>query len=111
MWSRQLITTKDALAQLDEIWRWNVDHYGRDHAHNYIEKLNDFIEKSIFPSPDKGRLLPDLKKPAYYRNFKKTGFSHGHVIVYSFDLQTVVITNIFHTAQNWVTQLRKKRDK
>lgn len=32
-----------ALEALREIWRWNADHYGPDHADGYVEYLNSAL--------------------------------------------------------------------
>jgi plasmid stabilization system protein ParE len=90
--------------RLAEIWRWNADKYGEAHATEYVEFLRNRTRtlRSEYP---RGRVVPSRSSYRYV-TLKKRARGHGYVVVYQVLETEVYIFYYFHTAQNWVTQLR-----
>jgi plasmid stabilization system protein ParE len=88
-----------AIAELDDIWRWNAERYSLPHADEYLQFLRGKIA-DLARNHAKGRALgsrPDL----HYIVAKRRARGHGHVAVYTFNDEEVLILHVFHTAQDW----------
>jgi plasmid stabilization system protein ParE len=88
-----------AQSQLDEIWDWNEEHYGADHADHYIEFLEQFINTlgTDYQQGEQISFRPELRFILIRRKSK----GHGHIAVYSVDESQVSLLHVFHTAQDW----------
>jgi plasmid stabilization system protein ParE len=96
---REVGLSTATLETLREIWQWNADRYGTDHADGYLQFLQTAIETLARPEtagrPIAGR--PDLR---YLLIRRRTG-GHGHVAVFQVDGNQVTVLRLFHTAQDW----------
>jgi plasmid stabilization system protein ParE len=96
--------TPEALANLDEIWDWNAEQYGRVHADSYIEFLRKRTDRlsAEYASGKPVRANPKLFCSVIQRKKKR----HGHIVVYEVNDDVVVrILRYFHTAQDWQNKL------
>lgn len=93
-------TARDALR---EIWLWNADRYGPEHADGYLRFLENAIGTLARPEvagrPVPGR--PDLR----YLPFRRRAGAHGHVIVFHAAGDQVTVLRLFHTAEDWQSSL------
>lgn len=92
-----------ALKQLDEIWDWNEQIYSRSHAARYIDFLERRIDAigEIYQQGWPVESHPGL----YYLVIRRKAKRHGHIAVYRFDDKLVEVLYLFHTAQDWQSQL------
>jgi len=91
-------------SRLAEIWRWNAERYGDAHATQYVELLRNQT-LALRSEYAKGRVVP--KSHSYrYLTLKKRSRGHGYVVVYQILEAEVYIIYYFHTAQDWVIQLK-----
>jgi plasmid stabilization system protein ParE len=96
-----------SLRQLKEIWTFNAGRHGAKWADSYIA----FLERGISLLSDQymnGKSVensPELK----YWIIKKRNSGDGHLAVFEVEEQTgtVKIHLIFHTKQDWQSQLRE----
>ncbi len=101
--SRRIVYAKDALREMDGIIQWNENAYSKAHAQDYI----DFVKRNIAllaENPSLGKQLaarPELR----YLNVRKGTRGHGHVVVYEASDATIVIAHVFHSAQDWQSNL------
>jgi len=56
--------SQNATLSLDEIWEWNADHYGVDHADRYIAFLLAETNK-LAESTFRGKAVPAVLKLSY----------------------------------------------
>ena len=96
--------TPEALSNLDEIWNWNAEQYGRVHADSYIEFLRKRTDRL---SADYAGGKPVTANPTLcYRVIQRKKKRHGHIVVYEVNDDGVVrILRYFHTAQDWQNKL------
>lgn len=100
-----VILSPTAVAELHEVWQWNAEHYSPPHADSY----HRFLKERVYGlarihglgKPVSGR--PDLR----YVIIRRKAKGHGHIVVYRVSTAAVEILHIFHTAQDWQTQLAK----
>ncbi|MGD0540438.1 MAG: type II toxin-antitoxin system RelE/ParE family toxin [Tepidisphaeraceae bacterium] len=93
-----------ALANLDEIWDWNAEQYGRAHANSYAEFLQRRTDR-LSTDYAHGKPVPTNPK-LYYRVIQRKKKRHGHIVVYEVNDDDVVrILRYFHTAQDWQNKL------
>ena len=96
-----LVTTAEALADLDEIWDWNAAAYGKSHADRYIAFLKSQADN--LPASPVGR---SIASTAYlYRVLRRKSKGYGHVVVFEIDGSIIRVIRYFHTAQNWQAKL------
>lgn len=89
--------------RLAEIWRWNAQRYGEDHATRYVEFLEQKT-RTLKTEYVRGHSVP--KRPAYrYMTIKRRAKGHGYVVVYEIRETELFIFYYFHTAQDWQAQL------
>src|SRR5579863_7129120 len=97
-----------ALKELDEIWDWNNKHYSSDHADEYIEFLERYIDAL---STDHRRGKQVSVRPALtYILIRRKSKGHGHIAVYSVDEARVNVLHVFHTAQDWQAKLKEEAE-
>ena len=90
--------------RLAEIWRWNAERYGEDHATKYIGFLEQHT-RALKLEYLRGRGVPG--RPSYrYITIKKRVKGHGYVVVYQICETEIFIFYYFHTAQDWLGQLQ-----
>jgi len=92
-----------AIDQLDEIWSWNLNRYGLEHADAYLAFLKTAIDK-LDRTYSEGKIVPS-RKGYRYVNLRKKNRGQGHVAVYRFNDVIVEILHVFHSAQNWQTHV------
>jgi|GEM_PF-868030 len=113
--SRKLTVTLSpkALAALDLIWDWNAKAYSINHAHRYIAFLKEQTQRleDEFFAGKAVRKHPNL----CYITIKLRRKGNGHVAVYEFVGDDILVLNYFHTAQDWRTKLscrtRRRRNR
>jgi plasmid stabilization system protein ParE len=96
-----------ARSELEEIWEWNDQSFGRQHAANYVDFLIKHIER-LGRDHQTGRSIsarPELR----YLPIKFKSGGHYHVAVYSVGERAVNILHIFHTAQDWQAKLTAEK--
>jgi plasmid stabilization system protein ParE len=97
----------EALADLDEIWVWNAERYGKVHANSYVEFLQQKTDR-LSAEYASGRPVP-LNPQLQYRVIQKKKKRHGHIVVYEITgSATVRIIRYFHTAQDWHGKLSEE---
>ena len=92
-----------AIAELEAIWQWNLEHYSPDHADRYIEYLRENID-ALSDGYDRGKRVgfrPDLR----YILIRRKSRGHGHVAVYAVNESQVRVLHVFHSAQDWRAKL------
>ena len=94
----RVVISRRAQLDLDEIWEYNVNAYGLEHADRYLSFLED----------ETARLAVDYKlfatvpnRPGLQRMTIRKGRGHGHVAVFEVKGETVEVLRYFHTAQDW----------
>jgi plasmid stabilization system protein ParE len=96
--------TPEALANLEEIWDWNAERYGRVHADTYIEFLRNRTDR-LSTDYGAGKPVPANRR-LYYRVIQRRKKRHGHIVVYEVNDDNIVrILRYFHTAQDWQNNL------
>ena len=96
-----------ALKELDEIWDWNQQHYGSEHADQYIEFLERHIDALSTDHP-RGKQVGSRPELSYILIRRKSG-GHGHIAVYGVDETQVNVLHVFHSAQDWQTKLIEEK--
>ncbi|SRR5579871_6827300 len=100
---RQVVLTAAAETDLNEIWRWNADHYDRSRADKYTQFLRDSLV-AIAATARPGKSLPgnsDLR----YILLRRKSRGHGHIAVFKPEPSRIVVLQIFHTAQDWQSEI------
>ncbi|HEX4052955.1 MAG TPA: type II toxin-antitoxin system RelE/ParE family toxin [Tepidisphaeraceae bacterium] len=101
--------TPEALANLDEIWDWNAERYGRIRADSYVEFLQRRTDR-LSTEYARGRRIPANTK-LRYRVIQRTKKRHGHIVVYEVNDDDVVrVLRYFHTAQDWQNKLQEEAE-
>jgi plasmid stabilization system protein ParE len=95
-----------ALASLNQIWDWNAQIHGADHANRYLTFLRTETAK-LSHLHFAGKRVPTRHNLSYIIIQRRRG-AHGHVAVYELIGKVVHILNYYHTAQDWQTKLREK---
>lgn len=96
-----IIYSPSALAELEDIWVWNAERYGREQADKYVQFLFESIEK-LSSMPLLGSPL-SKRRDVRWLLMKWKAKGYGHVAVYVVDEESSVVTiaHIFHTSQQW----------
>jgi plasmid stabilization system protein ParE len=100
---RKVTVSTAVLEKLREIWRWNAEHHGPDHADSYLEFLETALGTLARPEVD-GRSVagrPDLR----YLFIRRRSGNHGHIAVFHVGAGVVTVLHLFHSAQDWQTAL------
>ncbi len=84
----------------------NEKTYGCDHAERYVNFLRQHID-ALGESYFQGRVVESRPKLRYIRISRRSR-GHGHVAVYRVDANKVAVLHIFHTAQDWQTNLAEE---
>lgn len=95
--------TQTAADSLSGIWAWNLERYGQAHAQRYLVFLVNRIKK-LDVEYDKGSEVPgvpDLRILLVKRRSK----SHGHLVVFRRQQDTIQVLKIYHTAEDWQTKI------
>jgi toxin ParE1/3/4 len=89
MKSLPYIISKEAIADLDEIWHYTVETWSVDQANRYYDLILQEIEY-ICKAPNSGKPLDDIRKG--YRVSKVK----SHLVFYRIANQTIEIIRILH---------------
>jgi plasmid stabilization system protein ParE len=105
----RIVYAPSALAELDEIWNWNLERNGFNQAQAYLTFLRSEVD-ALGTDYERGREVstrPELR----YVTLRWSGRGHGHVVVYQIDLprNRVIVAHVFHTRQNWEQHLKRAR--
>ncbi len=106
--TKPVIIAPKASRQLDEIWYWNLERYGRPHADAYRRFLNDSIAK-LATHYKEGKDLPSDHGLRYVL-LKRRAKVHGHIVVYRIKDSEIRVLHVFHTAQAWQTKLSSETE-
>jgi plasmid stabilization system protein ParE len=101
--SLPVIVTDPALRDLDEIWEWNVGRYGLGHATRYLKSLLKYVDR-LSTEYEMGQVVATKPKYRFRRLGDKSG-GQGHLAVYRIDTEGVTVLRVYHTAQDWPSQL------
>jgi plasmid stabilization system protein ParE len=104
---REIRLSAAALETLQQIWLWNAEHYGPDHADGYRRFLEQAIGTLARPETV-GRPIAERPTLRYLLIRRRAG-GHGHVAVFEATGSQVIVLRVFHTAQDW--QARIETDK
>jgi plasmid stabilization system protein ParE len=96
---RQVSLSNAALAALREIWLWNADRFGVEHAEAYSRFLENAINALSRPGAEGGP-VPG-RRDLRYLLIRRRVRGHGHVAVFKVVGDRVNVLRIFHTAQDW----------
>jgi len=94
-----------ALAELEEIWEWNIERQCARQAREYRRFLLAEINE-LGASFDLGRLVTSRPYLRFVTIRWRTG-GHGQVVVYRVGKEAAVVTiaYIFHTRKDWNSHL------
>jgi len=96
----------NAQTTLDQIWVWNAEHYGVDHADRYMAFLQAATDK-LATEYRSGKPVPT--RPAFsYIVIRRRRKGHGHLAVYEVVGDVVHVLDYFHTAQDWQTRIAEE---
>lgn len=101
----KVIVQPAALRDLRQIWDYNAESYGPDHADRYIAFLNDQTE-GLATGYEDGKAVSSRSELRFVV-FRK-GRGHGHVAIYRVTTDAVEVLRYQHTAQDW--QGKAQRD-
>ena len=95
-------------ADLWEVWKWNAERYGVDHAEGYEAFLKEGLN-GLAVNYDAGKLVegfPELKSLTMRR-----GRGDGHIAIYEVDVDagTVNVLHIYHTKMDVRGRLQRDR--
>lgn len=91
--------TANALADLDQIWEWNADKRGVQHATQYIAFL--LAETSKLASlPTPGFPVP-TSQLFRYSLIRRRSHGQGHLVVFTVETDKLRVLRYLHTSQNW----------
>jgi plasmid stabilization system protein ParE len=88
-----------ATAELADIWHWNAERYGPDHADRYTEFLRSAIRQ--LPARHKRALPVPGNAEFRYSVIRRGSKGHGHIAVFRVRKQLIEVLHVFHTAQDW----------
>jgi plasmid stabilization system protein ParE len=100
-----LKVTNRADVDLSEIWIYNADRYGIDHA----DKYHDFLLRelgSLLDHPTWGKEVEGVIGLLYTVMKMRSG-GHGHTAYYQVDGQEVRIVRILHTSMRSIDHLQE----
>lgn len=102
---RKLTVTLSTAAHrsIDQIWQWNAEQYGRDHAQAYVDFLDKETAK-LSTEYERGRPLSAVLG-VQYLVIKRRTRGYGHILVYEVVGEVVHVIDYFHTAQDWERKL------
>jgi plasmid stabilization system protein ParE len=92
-----------ALLALDEIWEWNAQHYGVEHADKYVTFLLDEANQ-LATWYFRGKPVPQLPRLSFIV-IQRRRKGHGHLAVYELIGDMIQVLNFYHTAQDWQNRL------
>jgi plasmid stabilization system protein ParE len=92
-----------AQKDLANIWKWNAKEKSVVAADRYLAFLESRIYR-IFDFQTSARPVPT--KPEYkYLVLRRRPKSHGHIVIFKTEGINFAVIRVFHTAQNWQTEL------
>lgn len=98
--------TAESIADLDEIWEWNAERFGVDHANRYIAFLKIQCGK-LTTTETPGRPVPTRDRYRY-SIIKRRSKGHGHVAVFELAGRVLRLLRYFHTSQDWQSKLAEE---
>jgi plasmid stabilization system protein ParE len=101
-----VVYSAKALKRLDEIWDWNAEHYGLDHADDYtsfLERRIDALEHEY------ERGIRVASRPEFrFVLIRRRSRRRGHLAVYRIKQNRIDILHIFHSAEDWQAKLAEE---
>jgi toxin ParE1/3/4 len=91
--------SRRAQSDLDEIWDYSAQRWGRDQANRYVEALRDSI-KRVAAEPSRGRSMTVGHKS--YQRYR----SRSHLIFYRKTNRGIRIVRILHESMDHERHLR-----
>lgn len=103
-----IVYASRARRDLDEIWDWNAERRGPDHASSYVESLERQINR-LAAEPSLGKVVRD-DADLRYLVMQKRPKADGHIAGYRIDVEarTVRVLRVYHTKQDWQTYLERE---
>ncbi len=103
----QIVFSRAALNELDGIWDWNLDHWGRDQAAKYQTFLEDGIAE-LATNPQNSIPLKDF--PGLRKLILKWRLDgDGHVVIFRQKSEELVeVLHIYHTKQDISGRLKRE---
>ena len=95
--------TPEALQDLVQIWEWNADHRGKEHASRYVYFLRSETAE-LAEQTNPGRVIPN-RDTYRYATLRWSSQGHGHVVVFEILGAVLRVLRYFHTAQDWENKL------
>jgi plasmid stabilization system protein ParE len=100
-----VILSPRAVANLNEIFDYNLAKRGHRAAEAYAE----FLESSIDLIPKRRQSDPEIKgrRHTFAHTMTRRSKRDGHVAIYRVDeaAATITVLAVFHTKQNWPEQI------
>ena len=104
----EVVLTRDASRDLDEIWFWNAGYYDVPHADKYKAFLRTRAE-ALTSGHTLGRPVPT--RPEFrYINIRRNLHGHGHVCIYRVKDDRVEILRFYHARQDWQGGIQRFED-
>ena len=103
----RIFYARAALRELNEVWEWNAERYGPDHAEEYVAFLRQGIGQLAL-DPLEGREVegfPELRRVTLARQPR----GDGHVVIYEAGEERLDVLHIYHTKQDIRGRLTKER--
>ena len=101
-----VLLTRKANRDLKEIWQWNVQEFGEEHANRYLDFLLLHSMKLIV---GEGRAVLGQNN-LRYKIIRRNSSGHGHIAVYRVSESAADLVRFFHTAQDWRNYFEKNEE-
>ena len=101
-----VILSPTAIDERHGVWRWNAEHYSPLHADTYVRYLKGHIY-DLARRHAQGKTAPD-RPNLRYTIIRRKAKGHGHLAVYRVDAEEVNVLPVFHSAQDWQTNLAEE---
>ncbi len=90
-----------SLAQSDlwDIWVWNAETYGSDHADRYLRFLLNQVKK-LSRTPLLGQVIRE-RDGVRRLMIRKKGKGYGHLAFYRLAGENIEVIRVLHTARDW----------
>ena len=100
----RIVYSRAASNQLREIWDWNAQHYGIEHADNYKSYLTESC-RALLADPELGKPVGDPFPKLRRLLIRRRSSGHGHIAIYRISAQQIDILYVFHSAQDWQSKI------
>lgn len=96
-----------SLAQSDlwDIWVWNAENYGSDHADRYLRFLLNQV-RMLSRTPLMGQVIRERGRGSS-PVIRKKGKGYGHLAFYRVGGENFEVIRVLHTARDWPDMIER----